>query len=67
MRVGDRPHTTRDVGAAIGNLIAGLVAGFLENMAPDDLFRTVAMITMGSGVVFLLLSPLMKWLARGVE
>ena len=55
------------VGAAIGNLIAGLVAGRLENMAPDDLFRTVAMIVAGSGVVFLLLSPLMRRFAKGVE
>jgi POT family proton-dependent oligopeptide transporter len=55
------------VGAAIGNLIAGLVAGFMENMSPSELFRTVAMIMVGSGVVFALLAPLMKRLAKGVE
>jgi len=55
------------VGAAIGNLIAGLIAGYLENMDPAALFRTVAMIIIGSGFVFLLISPLMKWLAKGVE
>ena len=55
------------VGAAIGNLIAGLIAGYLENMDPVTLFRTVAMIIVGSGFVFLLISPLMKWLAKGVE
>jgi POT family proton-dependent oligopeptide transporter len=55
------------VGAAIGNLIAGLIAGYLENMDPVTLFRTVAMIILGSGFVFLLISPLMKYLAKGVE
>jgi POT family proton-dependent oligopeptide transporter len=55
------------VGAAIGNLIAGLIAGYLENMDPVTLFRTVALITVGSGVLFLVISPLMKWLAEGVE
>jgi POT family proton-dependent oligopeptide transporter len=55
------------VGAAIGNLVAGLVAGRLENMAPGDLFSTVAMIVAGSGVVFLLLSPLMRKLAGRIE
>ena len=55
------------VGAAIGNLIAGLVAGFMENMSPSELFRTVTMIMVASGVVFALLAPLMKRLAKGVE
>ena len=55
------------VGAAMGNLIAGRVAGFLENMPPDTLFRTVAMFSIGFGLVFVLLWPLIKWLAEGVE
>ena len=55
------------VGAAIGNLIAGLVAGSLEDLPPDTLFRTVALIAIGSGLFFVLLWPLIKWLARGVE
>jgi POT family proton-dependent oligopeptide transporter len=55
------------VGAATGNLIAGRVAGFLEKMPPDTLFRTVAMISIGSGLAFLCLSPLIKWLVEGAE
>jgi POT family proton-dependent oligopeptide transporter len=55
------------VGAAIGNLIAGLVAGYMDQMSPAELFRTVAMIMIASGVVFALLAPLMKRLAKGVE
>lgn len=51
------------VGAALGNLIAGLVAGQLESMAPFQLFRTVALIVGGAGIVALALSPLVK---RGI-
>ena len=45
------------VGAALGNLFAGLVAGRLETLMPSDLFRTVAMITGAVGLVGLLASP----------
>ncbi len=55
------------VAAALGNLIAGLVAGRLETLAPADLFRTVAWIIGGSGLVALLVSPLVKKLTQGVE
>jgi len=48
------------VGAALGNLFAGLVAGQLETMMPTDLFRTVAMITGGVGIVGLVLAPQVK-------
>lgn len=51
------------VGAALGNLIAGLVAGQLESLAPFELFRTVALIVGGAGIVALALSPIVK---RGV-
>jgi POT family proton-dependent oligopeptide transporter len=51
------------VGAALGNLIAGLVAGQLENLAPFALFRTVALIVGGVGIFALVMSPLVK---RGV-
>jgi POT family proton-dependent oligopeptide transporter len=48
------------VATALGNLIAGLVAGNLETLAPFDLFRTVAMIIGGAGIVALLVSPGVK-------
>jgi POT family proton-dependent oligopeptide transporter len=51
------------VGAALGNLIAGLVAGQLETLEPFALFRTVAMIVGGVGILALVASPLVK---RGV-
>ena len=44
------------VGAAIGNLIAGLVAGYIEELPHDQLFTTVALIVIGSGLFFLLLA-----------
>ena len=48
------------VGAALGNLFAGLVAGQLENMPPGDLFQTVAMIIGGVGIVGMLASQRVK-------
>jgi len=50
------------VGAALGNLFAGLVAGQLESLAPAALFRTVAMIIGGVGIVALVVSPKVKGL-----
>ncbi|HUP60028.1 MAG TPA: peptide MFS transporter [Thermoanaerobaculia bacterium] len=55
------------VGAALGNLFAGLVAGRLESLAPSALFWNVAMIIGGAGVVALILSPFIKRLIRGIE
>ena len=54
------------VGAALGNLFAGLVAGMLESLAPFALFRTVAMTIGGVGLVALLASPAVKRLQKGV-
>jgi len=53
------------VGAALGNLFAGLVGGQLETMMPTDLFRTVAMIIGGVGIVALVVSPQVKKLMGG--
>jgi len=55
------------VGAALGNLFAGLVGGQIENMMPTDLFRTVAMIIGGVGIVALVVSPQVKKLTGGVN
>ena len=53
------------VGAALGNLFAGLVAGQLESLSPAALFRTVAMIIGAVGVVALIVSPKVKTLMGG--
>ena len=45
------------VGAALGNLFAGLIGGSLVTLAADDLFRTVAMIIGGTGIVALIAAP----------
>lgn len=55
------------VGAALGNLFAGLVAGSLETLAPTELFRTVAMIVGAAGIVALLSSPVVKRMMGGRE
>ena len=55
------------VGAALGNLFAGLVSGQLETLAPTDLFRTVAMIIGGVGVLAIVVSPGVKKLMGDTE
>jgi POT family proton-dependent oligopeptide transporter len=55
------------VASALGNLIAGLVAGSIGTMPPADLFRTVALITGGGGLFALVLSPAIKRLMGNVE
>ncbi len=45
------------IAAALGNLIAGLVAGRLEQLAPTELFWNVAWIVAVTGLVALLVSP----------
>jgi len=55
------------VGAALGNLFAGLVSGQLESMAPTALFRTVAMIVGGVGLFAMLLAPQVRKLTGGVK
>ena len=55
------------VGTALGNLVAGLVAGMLESLAPAPLFQTVAMIVGGVGIVGILASPAVKKLMGDVN
>jgi POT family proton-dependent oligopeptide transporter len=55
------------VGTALGNLIAGLVAGTLEHLPPHDLFRTVALIIGGAGLIALAVSPLTNRMTAGVK
>ncbi len=55
------------MGAALGNLVAGLVAGYIEAMPLPQLFGTVATIVMVSGVIFLILAKPFNKLAVGVK
>ncbi len=55
------------VAAALGNLIAGLVAGGLEGLEPSPLFRTVGLIIGGGGLLALLVSPFLKHLTGDVK
>jgi POT family proton-dependent oligopeptide transporter len=55
------------VGAALGNLFAGLVAGRLENLPPSPLFRSVAMTVGVVGIVAVVVSPMVKKLMGGVK
>ena len=55
------------VAAAVGNLFAGLLAGQLEQLAPSNLFWSVAMVIGGGGVVALLAAPPVKKLMGDIE
>jgi POT family proton-dependent oligopeptide transporter len=55
------------IGSALGNLIAGLVAGQLENLAAQALFAQVAMFVGVGGLVALLLAPFVRKLMGHVE
>jgi len=55
------------IGAALGNLFAGLVAGRLESLAPGTLFSNVAIFVGISGTVALLASPGVKKLMGDVD
>ena len=54
------------VGAALGNLIAGLFAGEFDPNDPSglpDMFWSVVLLGVGSGLIFLVLSGwLKKWM-----
>jgi POT family proton-dependent oligopeptide transporter len=55
------------MGAALGNLIAGLVAGQMETLPLTQLFGTVAAIVIGSGILFVLFKGPIHRLTEGVE
>ncbi|MDX1617467.1 MAG: peptide MFS transporter [Balneolaceae bacterium] len=55
------------VATALGNLFAGLVAGQLETLEPSALFRNVALIAGGAGVLGLLVSRPINKLMGGVK
>ncbi len=55
------------MGAALGNLIAGLVAGQFETLPLPELFGNVAYVGLGTGVLFLLFAPLLNRLTGGIR
>lgn len=55
------------LGAALGNLIAGLVAGYIESFPQYLLFSTVAGFVTVFGVIFVLLKRPMNHLAGGIK
>jgi POT family proton-dependent oligopeptide transporter len=55
------------VGASLGNLFAGLVAGRLETLAPSALFWNVAIYVGVVGILALLVSPLIKKLIGNID
>jgi POT family proton-dependent oligopeptide transporter len=55
------------MGAALGNLVAGLIASRIETLPPNELFTVVASIAVGSGVLFVVFSPLINRLTHGVK
>jgi POT family proton-dependent oligopeptide transporter len=55
------------IAAALGNLIAGLVAGRLEQLSPTDLFWNVALIASVVGVIAVAVSPVMRRLMGDVK
>lgn len=55
------------VSIALGNLVAGLVAGRLETLAPASLFSTVAIILGVGGLVALIAAPFVQKLVHGIK
>ena len=55
------------MGAALGNLVAGLIASRIESLPPQELFMVVASIAVGAGFLFVLFSPLINRLTHGIK
>lgn len=55
------------MGSALGNLIAGLVGGQFEALPLNQLFITVAVITGGSGLLFLIFAKPIRKLIAGAD
>jgi POT family proton-dependent oligopeptide transporter len=53
------------MGAALGNLVAGRVAGLIESLPLPQLFGSVTMFSVGTGLILLLFSkPLRGWIGN---
>ncbi len=55
------------LGAALGNLIAGLVAGYVESFEPSLLFAVVGGFVFVFGMLFLAISPKINKLSGGIN
>ncbi|MCP3973902.1 MAG: peptide MFS transporter, partial [bacterium] len=55
------------MGAALGNLVAGLVAGLIDEMPQHLLFGTVASIVVGVGIIFLIFAIPIRKLSSGIN
>jgi len=55
------------MGAALGNLVAGLIASRIESLPPQQLFTVVASIVVGAGLLFVLFSPAINRMTHGVK
>ena len=55
------------MGAALGNLVAGLIASRIESLPPQQLFAVVASIAVGSGFLFILFSPVINRMTHGIK
>mgnify|MGYP001813607066 FL=1 len=55
------------MGAALGNLVAGLIASRIDQLPPNELFTVVSSIAIGAGLLFVLFSPLINRLTHGVK
>ncbi len=55
------------MGTALGNLIAGLVAGYIETLPQNELYAVVAAIVMVSGFIFLLIQKPINKLSCGIK
>jgi POT family proton-dependent oligopeptide transporter len=67
------PHLTGQMmgvwfmGSALGNLMAGLVAGYFQTLPLPGLFGTIALIAGGAGLLFLIASRVIDRMAGGVR
>jgi len=55
------------MGAALGNLVAGLIASRIESLPPQQLFTVVASIVVGAGLLFVLFAPVINRMTHGVK
>jgi POT family proton-dependent oligopeptide transporter len=55
------------MGSALGNLVAGLAAGYIERMPLPQLFLNVALFVIAGGVLFLLFAQPIRRLCHGVN
>ena len=55
------------MGAALGNLVAGLIASRIEALPPQELFSVVASIVVGAGILFVLFSRVINRMTHGVK